>query len=74
MERLLGETHIKIENKHSDWLCEQLKDAEFAAAFLNAASEDDDPATYLSALRKVVETRGGMATIVEKTQLSLETL
>jgi hypothetical protein len=29
--------------KHDDWLFEQLKDAEFAAEFINAASEDDDP-------------------------------
>ncbi|MEI6542271.1 MAG: addiction module antidote protein [Methylococcales bacterium] len=65
---------MKIENKHNDWLFEQLKDAEFAADFLNAASEDDDPATYLSALRKVVDARGGMATIAEKTELSRETL
>jgi hypothetical protein len=47
--------------KHNDWLFEQLKDAEFAAEYLNAASEDDDPKTYLTALRKVVEARGGMA-------------
>ena len=46
--------------KHNDWLFEQLKDAEFAAEYLNAASEDDDPKTYLTALRKVVEARGGM--------------
>ena len=65
---------MKIENKHNDWLFEQLKDAEFAADFLNAASEDDDPATYLSALRKVVDARSGMATIAEKTELSRETL
>jgi DNA-binding phage protein len=32
--------------KHNDWLFEQLKDAEFAAEFLNAASEDDDPKTH----------------------------
>jgi DNA-binding phage protein len=44
--------------KHNDWLFEQLKDAEFAAEFLNATSEDDDPTTYLTALRKVVEARG----------------
>lgn len=53
---------------------EQLKDAEFAAEYLNAASEDDDPKTYLTALRKVVEAGGGMATIAEKTHLSRETL
>ncbi len=60
--------------KHDDWLLEQLKDAEFAAEYLNAASEDDDPKTYLTALRKVVEARGGMASIAEKTHLSRETL
>jgi probable addiction module antidote protein len=60
--------------KHDDWLLEQLKDGEFAAEYLNAASEDDDPKTYLTALRKVVEARGGMASIAEKTHLSRETL
>jgi DNA-binding phage protein len=45
--------------KHNGWLFEQLKDADFAADYLNAASEDDDPKTYLTALRKVVEARGG---------------
>ena len=44
--------------KHDDWLLEQLKGAEFAAEFLNAANEDDDPKTYLTALRKVVEALG----------------
>ncbi len=60
--------------KHNDWLFEQLKDAEFAAEYLNAASEDDDPKTYLTALRKVVEARGGMASVAQKTALSRETL
>jgi len=60
--------------KHDDWLFKQLQDAEFAAEYLNAASEDDDPKTYLMALRKVVEARGGMASIAEKTHLSRETL
>lgn len=60
--------------RHDNWLFEQLKDAEFAAEFLNAASEDDDPKTYLTALRKVVEARGGMASVADKADLSRETL
>ena len=60
--------------KHDDWLFEQLKDAQFAAEFINAASEDDDPKSYLTALRKVVEARGGMASIAEQAHLSRETL
>ena len=60
--------------KHDTWLFEQLQDAEFAAEFLNSASEDNDPKTYLTALRKVVEARGGLAAVAEKTHLSRETL
>lgn len=60
--------------KHDAWLFEQLKDGDFAAEFLNAASEDDDPKTYLAALRKVVEARGGMAGVADKAHLSRETL
>jgi probable addiction module antidote protein len=59
---------------HDDWLLNELKDAEFAAEFLNAASEDDDPKTYLSALRLVVEARGGIKQVAEKTKLSKESL
>ena len=43
--------------KHDDWLLEQLKDAEFAAEFLNAAKEDDDPNTYGTAFQKVAQAR-----------------
>ena len=44
--------------KHDEWLSKKLKDANFAAEYLNAAAEDDDPATYLAALRKIAEARG----------------
>ena len=65
---------MKTCTKHDDWLMTQLADAEFAAEYLNAASEDDDQASYLAALRKVVEARGGIAVVAEKTHLSRETL
>ena len=68
------ENEVNTSAKHDDWLLEQLKDAQFAAEYLNAASEDDDPKTYLTALRKVVEARGGMASVAEKAHLSRETL
>ena len=32
--------------KNEDWLFKQLQNANFAAEYLNAASEDDDPQTY----------------------------
>ena len=75
MERMAAKgKEMTTSMKHDDWLFEQLEDAEFAAEFINAASEDDDPKTYLTALRKVVEARGGMASIAEKAHLSRETL
>ena len=75
MERMADQRdQMKQDSKHDDWLFEQLKDANFAAEFLNLASEDDDPKTYLTALRKVVEARGGFASTAEKAQVSRETL
>ena len=75
MGRMEGQREkMKQDTKQDDWLFEQLKDANFAAEFLNVASEDDDPKTYLTALRKVVEARGGFASTAEKAQLSRETL
>ncbi len=43
---------------HADWLHEQLKNPEFAAEYLTAATEDPEPTVYLTALRHVVEARG----------------
>ena len=52
---------MSTNEKHDNWLFDQLQDAEFAAEFLNAAREDDDPKTYLAALRKVVAARDGIS-------------
>ena len=42
-------------------LIESLKDPREAAAYLNAAMEEDDRAVFLLALRNVEEAHGGMA-------------
>lgn len=55
-------------------LLEWLKDAENAAAYVEAAIEQGDPAGVLQALRNVAEARGGLARIAEKTGLNRETL
>lgn len=65
---------MSVNIKHDDWLVERLQNAEFAAEYLNAASEDDDPQSYLTALRQVVDARGGIAAVADKTALSKETL
>ena len=60
--------------KHDEWLSKKLQNANFAAEYLNAATEDDDPATYLAALRKIAEARGGLSHIAQETGLSREAL
>ena len=68
------EVDMQTDIQHDDWLYQKLQDAEFAAEYLNAASEDDDPKTYLTALRKVAEARGGMAHVAQSAGVSRETL
>ncbi len=72
----MAETEQKMKQgaSHNEWLKAKLADPEYAAEYLNAASEDDDPKVYLAALRHVVEARGGMASVAEKASLSRETL
>ena len=55
-------------------LLEWLKDAANAAAYVEAALEEGDPAGLLQALRNIAEARGGVARIAEKTGLNREAL
>lgn len=55
-------------------LIETLKDPDEAAAYLNAALEEDDRETFLLALRNVAEANGGMAAVAEKAHLNRESL
>jgi probable addiction module antidote protein len=60
--------------KYDQWLMGQLKNTQFATEYLNAAAEDEDIRSYIVALRNVVEARGGISEVAEKTSLSKETL
>ena len=59
---------------HRPWLLRWLKESENAAAYVQAAIEEGDPAGILQALRNVAEARGGIARIAERTGLNRETL
>lgn len=59
---------------HQPRLLAWLKNAENAAAYVEAAIEEGDPAGILQALRNVAEARGGVARIAEKTGLNREAL
>jgi probable addiction module antidote protein len=58
---------------YNEFLLEQLKDPSFAAEFLTAAAEDDEPVVFLSALRKVAEVQG-MAAVAERAGIPRESL
>ena len=58
---------------YDDYLYEKLKDPEFAAEFLTAGAEDEEPVVFLSALRKVAEVQG-MAEVARKAGVPRESL
>lgn len=57
-----------------DYLLDRLQDSATAAAYLNAAVEEDDPGAFLLALRNVTEAHGGVARIADLTGLNRQQL
>jgi len=55
---------------HEDWLLDQLKDAEFAAEYLNAALAEGDQAAFMLALRDVARARGGISAVARNSRLN----
>lgn len=65
---------LRSTGSHADFMRERLADAQFAAAYLQSALEDGDPAVMLLALRRIAEARGGMAKLAQATGLAREAL
>ncbi len=59
---------------YDDYLVRSLKDPKRAAAYLNAALDDEDPRVFLLALRHVAEARGGIAGLAARSRLNRESL
>jgi probable addiction module antidote protein len=59
---------------YKDGLFEDLRDPEFAVAYLNAALEEDAPDVFLLHLRDVAEAWGGLGKLAAETQLAREAL
>jgi probable addiction module antidote protein len=55
-------------------LINRLKNPKEAAAYLNAALEDDDIRVFLIALRDVTEAHGGVSYLAKETELNRESL
>lgn len=63
----------KLTSEHLAWLQKKLQDPEEAAAYLNAALEEDDNEAFLLALRNVVEAHG-MSKVSRKAKLNRENM
>lgn len=59
---------------YKEHLLEQLQGSEEAAAYLNAALQDDDPHVFLLALRDIAEAQGGMSWLADQADLNRESL
>lgn len=59
---------------YKELLHKRLKSPEEAAAYLNAALEDEDPGVFLVALRDIAEANGGMTYLAREAHLNRETL
>lgn len=59
---------------YKELLKERLKSPKEAAAYLNAALEDEDPGVFLVALRDIAEANGGMTHLAREAHLNRETL
>lgn len=65
----------KNQVNYEDWLSEQLKDPEFALAYLNEALVDEDERVFLLALKDVMSAQGGsVAAIAKEAQLNRQNL
>lgn len=52
----------------------RLRDPKTAAAYLNEAAGENDPAAFLQALREVAEARGGLGQIAAKAKVNRQQL
>ncbi len=64
---------MKLKSYKKDLLTE-LKDPEYAAAYLAQALESGDQATFLLALRDVVEAGGGVTVVARHAHIQRESL
>lgn len=59
---------------YRDYMLKRLRDPVTAAAYLNEAASDHDPAAFLQALRNVVDASGGITKIAARTDLNRQAL
>ena len=65
---------MKKSRPYKDYLFDRLKDPEEAAAYLNAALEDEELGVFLLALRDIAKAHGGMTQLAKEAHVNRESL
>lgn len=65
---------MKKSKSYKEHLLKRLQDPKEAAAYLNAALEDEDSKVFLIALKDIAEAHGGVAKLAKETDLNRESL
>jgi probable addiction module antidote protein len=65
---------MKKAKSYKEHLLKRLQDPKEAAAYLNAALEDEDSRVFLIALKDIAEAHGGIAKLSKETDLNRESL
>ena len=65
---------MKKSRSYKEHLLKRLQDPKEAAAYLNAALEDEDPRVFLIALKDIAEAHGGISRLAKETDLNRESL
>ena len=69
------EAEHKASISHDEAMVKELRERpEFAAEYLKAALEDEEPGVLLVALRRVAETKGGVAKVAKAAGVERESL
>jgi probable addiction module antidote protein len=65
---------MKKSNSYKEHLLKRLRNPKEAAAYLNAALEDEDPRVFLVALKDIAEAHGGLSRLAQEADLNRESL
>jgi probable addiction module antidote protein len=65
---------MKKSNSYKEHLLKRLRNPKEAAAYLNAALEDEDSRVFLVALKDIAEANGGLSKLAQEADLNRESL
>ncbi len=70
----MSKGHVAPSVPAEPYLRKDLRDPEFAAAYLTLAAEEEVPGDFMWALRKVVEAYGGIGAVAKRAKLNRQQL